>query len=550
MSDEVHPRPVLIDELLSNYLALPESEKAEMDRLLDERMAGILWIPTPGPQYDAVHCLADVLLYGGSGGSGKTDLELGLAFEHHIHSLIIRKNYTDLTGLTDRAKLINGTDDGYNGSPPPRLKTVNQKVIDFAGVDKPGDEEHWQGRPHDLLCIDEAVQMREAAVRFLMGWVRTTIAGQRCRVVLGSNPPTDSKGDWIIPMFAPWLDTNYANPALPGELRWVVTLVDDAGRSYDHWVDGPDVKIPSGRTNDDGSPKYLIPKSRTFIPGKLDDNPFLADDGNYAATLDALQEPLRSAIRDGNFMAARKDEPDQLIPSDWVWASHNRWTPEVPNGVPMCAIGVDAARSKDETVLAPRYDGYYPLLIGTPGHMTPHGRDVAALVIKHRRDGAVPVIDCGEMNGAEAYAHLEENGIECFRHVGMDPSVGRTKTKHLKFHNKRAEVYWRFMEALDPHQDGGSPIMLPDDPMLRSDLTAVTWELTPNGIKLISKKDLVKILKRSPDRGDAVVMAWASGDKSVARMQDWRPDQMGGKLGGKRRPQVNLGPRMRPNRRH
>jgi hypothetical protein len=541
--------PELLDELLKAYQSLPEDERIELDRLVDERSKTSLWVPTPGPQLNAVLCEADILLYGGSGGSGKTDLELGLAFEYHTHSLIIRKQYTDLTGLTDRAKEINGSDQGYNGSSPPRLKTVNAKVIDFAGVDKPGDEEHWQGRPHDLLCIDEAVQMREAAVRFLMGWVRSTIPGQRCRVVLGSNPPTTSAGDWIIPMFAPWLDTNYANPAKAGELRWCVTLVDDSGRSYDHWVDGPNVKIESGRTNADGTPKYLKPKSRTFIPGKLEDNPFLAADGDYAATLDALQEPLRSAIRDGNFMAARKDTPDQLIPTEWIWAAHNKWTAEVPRGVPMCSIGVDAARSKDETVLAPRYDGYYPTLICTSGKNTPHGRDVAALVIKHRRDNATPVIDCGEMNGAEAYAHLEENGIECFRHVGMDPSMGRTKDKHLKFHNKRAEVYWKFMEALDPEQDGGSPISLPDDPMLRSDLTSLAWELTPNGIKITPKKDLVKILGRSPDRGDAVVQAWASGDKHVSQMQDWRPDQLGGNI-GKRRPQVNMGSRSRPGRRH
>lgn len=542
--------PVLLDELLQAYQGMTEKERRELDDMIDNRSAGVLWVPTPGPQFDAVHSLADVLLYGGSGGCGKTDLELGLAFTEHQKTLIVRKNYTDLTGLTDRAKEINTTDKGYNGSSPPRLSTINDKVIDFAGVDKPGDEQHWQGRPHDLLCIDEVVQMLENAVRFLMGWVRSADEGQRCRVVLGSNPPIDSKGDWIIGMFAPWLDNRYPNPAKAGELRWVVTLVDDSGKSFDHWIEGPDVKIESGRTNPDGTPIYLIPESRTFIPGTLDDNPFLAADGKYAAKLDALQEPLRSAIRDGNFMAARKDEPDQLIPTAWIWASHNRWTPTKPMGVPMCAVGVDSARSVDETVLAPRYDGYYPELIATPGKMTPHGRDVAALVVKHRRDNAIPCIDCGEMNGAEAYAHLEENGIECHRHVGMDKSVARTKEKHLKFFNKRAEVYWKFMEALDPEQDGGSPIALPDDAMLRSDLAAPRWELTPNGIKITPKKELVKLLGRSPDRGDAVVQAWSTGDKSVARMQDWRPDQRGGKIGGKRRPQVNMGPRSRPNRRH
>ena len=214
----------------------------------------------------------------------------------------------------------------------------------------------------------------------------------------------------------------------------------------------------------------------------------------------------------------------------------------------MCAIGVDAARKKDETVLAPRYDGYYTELIAVPGSATPHGRDVAALVLKHRKHGAMPVIDCGEMNGAEAYAHLEENGVQCYRHVGVDPSIGRSKTKHLKFFNKRAEVYWRFMEALDPEQDGGCPIALPDDAMLRSDLTAPKWELTANGIKITPKKELVATLGRSPDRGDAVVMSWSAGQKAITDLNEWRQDQRGGTL-GKRRPQVNMGPR-RGHRRH
>ncbi len=540
----------LIDELVGKYDALPPEKRAKMDALVQERSDGRLWFPTPGPQFDAVKCSADVLLYGGSGGSGKTDLILGLAFTEHQKTLIIRKHYTDLTGLTDRAKEINGSDKGYNGSKP-RLTTAEGRIIDFGGIAKPGDEDHWQGRPHDLLAIDEVVQNREAAIRFLMGWVRSADEGQRCRVILASNPPTTSAGDWIIPMFAPWLDNRYDNPAEPGELRWVVTMVSDAGKSFDHWVDGPDVRIPSGRNNDDGSPKMLKPESRTFIPGRLDDNPFLAGDGKYAAKLDSLQEPLRSAIRDGNFMAARQDEPDQLVPTDWVIAAQNRWQSDFfgspPLNVPMCAIGVDGASKRDEAVLAPRYDGFYPKLIAVSGSETPHGRDLAALVLKHRKHSAVPVIDCGERTGAEAFAHLEENGVDCQRHVGMDSSVARTKEKQLKFFNKRAEVYWKFMEALDPAQDGGSPIGLPDDPMLKADLTILTWELTPNGIKVMSKKDAVALLGRSPDRGDAVVQSWSSGPRSVTHLHEWRKDQLAGTMLGKinRRPSVNLGPRRR-----
>jgi hypothetical protein len=540
-----------IEALLDSYAGMDPEKKAELDALVDDRSRGRIWIPSIGPQYEAVKCEADVLLYGGEAGGGKTDLILGLAFEHHERSLIIRKHYADMRAITDRAKEINGTDKGYNGSLPPRLSTRNNKIIDFGGLAQDGDEEHWQGQPHDLVAIDEAVQNKEKQVRFLMGWNRSSNPDQRCRVVLATNPPVSSTGDWIISMFAPWLDPRFPDPAEYGELRWCVTGQDSSGNSFDQWVDGPDAKIPSCKINKKtGEPEYLIPMSRTFIPAHLDDNPFLKDT-NYRAQLDGLPEPLRSAMRDGNFMAARKDEANQVIPTAWIHAAQNRWMEaegKPPNGVPMCAIGVDCARSRDQTVLAPRYDGFFTEMIAVPGSETPHGRDVAALVLKHRRNDATPVIDCGEMNGAEAFAHLEENGISCIRHVGMDKTMGRTKSKHLKFFNKRAEVYWKFMEALDPEQDGGSPIALPDDPMLVSDLTSIKWELTPQGIKVTPKRDLVAELGRSPDKGDAVVQSWSAGAKSITHLGQWRADQRSGNFGGKRAPTVNMGPRRSPRR--
>lgn len=541
----------LIDDLMANYAMMSDKEKKKVDDFIEQHSGNRLWFPTPGPQLDAVNCQADIMLYGGSGGSGKTDLILGLAFEYHQRSLIIRKHYTDLNALTDRAKAINGTEKGYNGSIPPRLKTIKHSpkrasIIDFGGLAKSTDHEHWQGQAHDLLAIDEVVQNREDQVRFLMGWVRSEDPNQRCRTVLASNPPTSSAGDWIIKMFAPWLDSRYPNPAKPGELRWCVS--DEDGQDF--WVSGPDAKIDSGQRNADGSIRYLIPMSRTFIPGKLADNPFYADT-NYAAQLDALPEPLRSAIRDGNFMAARQDDPEQVIPTEWIRLAQSRWKKEPPYGVPMSSMGIDGARGNDEIVIARRHDGWFDELITVKGRdlatvgNEPHGSDLAAHAVKYHRNSAVMVFDAGETTGAQAVGHLKEKGLEVYAHLGLDKSIRRTVDQKLRFYNKRAEVIWRFREALDPGQDGGSPIALPDDQMLVSDLTATHWELTPNGIKVTPKRDVVKLLGRSPDRGDAVCMAWSAGEQISNLMMNWRPDQRSGTLAGKRRPQVNLGPRRR-----
>ncbi len=82
--------------------------------------------------------------------------------------------------------------------------------------------------------------------------------------------------------------------------------------------DGKDVEVDGPEPFEfAGEEKPVIPHTRTFIPAALRDNPFLRDTG-YAATLDALPEPLRSAVRDGNFMAARDDDQWQLIPTMWI----------------------------------------------------------------------------------------------------------------------------------------------------------------------------------------------------------------------------------------
>ncbi|WP_186371041.1 hypothetical protein [Yersinia alsatica] len=101
--------------------------------------------------------------------------------------------------------------------------------------------------------------------------------------------------------------------------------------------------------------------------------------------------------------------------------------------------------------------------------------------------------------------------------MGIKASHKRTSDKLLSFANIRTQTYWQFREALNPDQPGGSDIALPDDPKLLSDLTAPTYEVKRGSaggvIHLEAKDKLVKRLGRSPDDGDAVVMAWSDGEK-------------------------------------
>lgn len=474
------------------------------------------FIPNDGPQTMAYYSPADLLLYGGMASGGKSALGVGLALTAHRRSLIMRPQYTELTDLIDKMIKYYGTRNGFNGGSPPSMKTKDGRFIQFGACANPGDEFNWQGQEHDLKFYDEVVNFREDQVRFIMTWNRTDTPGQRVRTIFASNPPVSTQGDWIIGMFRPWLDPTHHNPAKEGELRWFVTDKD-----------GKDVEVDDGNPIEDGykpdgTKRFISPKSRTFIRSGIDDNPF-ADPG-YKATLDAMKEPYRSAMRDGNFMLARKDGENQLIPTAWVREAQNRWTDKPPAGVPMCAIGVDpAAGGEDETVLAPRYDGYYPEFIVVPGVETPFPQDVAAKVMRYRRDEALPIVDCGGGYGGGVVRHLQDNGIDSKAHKGAEKSSKRSKDRMYAFASKRAEVYWRFMEALDPSQDGGSPIMLPPDQKLMSDLCSVNFTITSRGIQLETKADMKKRLGRSPDRADAVVIAWSHGD-TIAHKKDGKWD--------------------------
>ena len=78
-------------------------------------------------------------------------------------------------------------------------------------------------------------------------------------------------------------------------------------------------------------------------------------------------------------------------------------------------------------------------------------------------------------------------------------------------------MWWMLREALDPVN--GMSVALPPDNALQADLTAPLYEVRPGQppkIYVEAKKDMMKRLGRSPDRGDAVVYAWSAGGLDIA----------------------------------
>jgi hypothetical protein len=441
-----------------------------------------------------------------------TSLAIGKALTQHQKAMILRREATQLTSIIDDITAILGTRDGYNGAD--RIwRLPDGRQIEFGSAPNAGDERRYQGRPHDLLAFDEAASFLESQVRFLLGWLRTTDPNQRCQALLTFNPPTTVEGRWIVDFFAPWLDRKHPRPAKPGELRWFAM------------VDGEEVEVESGRPFTHRGER-IKPMSRTFIPSRVSDNPYLMGTG-YMATLQALPEPLRSQMLYGDFTAGIEDDPWQVIPTAWVEAAQARW--KRPDKLPpMDSLGVDVARGgRDSTIIARRHGMWFDEPLVYPGDATPDGPKVAGLVMAAMRDQAPIHIDVIGV-GSSPYDFLSQAGLQVVGVNVAEASGGTDKSGRLRFKNLRSELWWRMREALDPTNNTG--IALPPDPRLLADLCAPTWELAGSTIAVASRERIVEKLGRSPDFGSAYVLALMDTPKlsvlraiGKSRLKDYDP---------------------------
>lgn len=450
------------------------------------------WRPLPGPQMLAYNSKADILFYGGQAGGGKTDLLLGLAHTSHQRTIIFRRENKQLRGIEDRSVELFYKLGNYNRTDKV-WRFHDGRVIEFAGVELEHDKEKYQGRPHDLKSFDEITHFTKSQFEYIIGWVRSAREGQRCRVIVTGNPPTSAEGDWVIDYWGPWLDERHPNPALPGELRWFTT------------IDGKDREVESGEPFEhDG--QLIYPKSRTFIPASIDDNPYLRESG-YKATLQALPKELREKFLEGKFTSSREDDPWQVIPSQWVMLAMKRWRERRKPSVRCSCIGVDVARGgNDRTVLTKRYGNWFDKQLQHPGTTTPDGPHVAGLVMAELDDGTDINVDVIGV-GTSVYDLLKIYKLNVHPINSSEASEETDRTKQLSFFNKRAEMWWKLREALDP--ETGDELAIPDDRELLSDLTAPRWEYTTRGIKIEAKDHIKERIGRSPDLGDSLVYAHA-----------------------------------------
>lgn len=105
--------------------------------------------------------------------------------------------------------------------------------------------------------------------------------------------------------------------------------------------------------------------------------------------------------------------------------------------------------------------------------------------------------------GAGVAPHMQRSG--CIAVPVKTASKGTEKTELGEFQILRDQLWWACREWL--RTDLGA--MLPPDEMLIEELQTPTYEIQNGKIRVMKKETMRELLKRSPDKSDALCLTFA-----------------------------------------
>ena len=252
--------------------------------------------PQEGKQTDFLSTNADIAIYGGAAGGGKT---FGLLLEclRHIDNggfgaVIFRR---DSKQIKNEGSLLDSSSEIYplvggvcTGYPMPTWKFKSGAKISFSHLQFEKDKYSWQGAQVCLIAFDELTHFTASQFWYMLSRNRST-CGIKPYVRATCNPDADS---WVRSLIDWWIDKDgYAIPERSGVLRY---FFRDAGN------------IIWGDSKEELQQKYHADvaeiKSLTFISSNVYDNKILMDkDPSYIANLKALTLVDRKRLLDGNW---------------------------------------------------------------------------------------------------------------------------------------------------------------------------------------------------------------------------------------------------------
>ncbi|MCD1619143.1 phage terminase large subunit [Salipiger manganoxidans] len=258
--------------------------------------------PQEGPQTSFLASPADIAIYGGGAGGGKTWALLMEPLRHIANpgfgAVFFRRTTVQIRnegGLWDESTSLYP----LVGASPKEVtlewKFPSGASISMAHLEHEKTVANWQGSQIALLLFDELTHFSEKQFFYMLSRNRS-MCGVRPYVRASCNPDADS---WVARFIAWWIDQDTGLPIneRSGALRWFVRIGDAI-----HWADRPEDLAERTMLDEVGQRVPIPPKSVTFIPAKLTDNKALmAADPGYMANLLALSTVERERLLGGNW---------------------------------------------------------------------------------------------------------------------------------------------------------------------------------------------------------------------------------------------------------
>lgn len=231
--------------------------------------------PQPGPQMMFLSTPADICVYGGAAGGGKS---FGLLLEplRHINNsgfgaVIFRRTYPEVKnegGLWDESSHLYPLVGGTSIEQPPEWVFPSGAKVRFAHMQHDKDKYAWQGSQIPLIGFDELTHFTKSQFFYMLSRNRST-CGVKPYMRATCNPDADS---WVKSFLAPWVHEDWPEQdrAQSGEVHWFVRDGDEV-----RWL-----------KKDETHPDAM---SCTFIEADAYDNPKLLEkDPDYIKRLKAL----------------------------------------------------------------------------------------------------------------------------------------------------------------------------------------------------------------------------------------------------------------------
>lgn len=193
---------------------------------------------------------------------------------------------------------------------------------------------------------------------------------------------------------------------------------------------------------------------------------------------------------------------DSLIPISWIEAAAAN-SEHIPG---LKQVGVDIARfGRDKNIYCFR-DGNKLMRVETKekSNLMEVSGWVEGLIEQDKPERVgIDIIGVG----SGVYDRLNERNLEPQL---IEVIAGESAQDSERFYNSRAEMYWNLRELMQPDQDGQSQICIPDDPELKRELYEIRYKYASDRkIRIEAKEELKKRLGRSPDKADALAIAFA-----------------------------------------